>query len=321
MKNVNKTGLSAIIGAAVLILPLLLPNNYIIQIVNMIGIFAIVGTGVNILTGYTGQLSLGQAAFYGIGAYTTALLNTKLGLPFLVVLPASILVTALFGVVLAIPALKVRGSYLALLTIGFGEIVRMVLVNWISLTNGPAGVVGIDSPSVFGFRFDTLFKYYYLIVFFVFIGIMYQKWLMDSRTGRAFKAIRDDDKVAELTGINITEYKIRAFVLSAAYSAVAGVLYAMMVHYVSPDSFTGNDSNLFLWTAIMGGMGTVTGPVIGAVIMNILPEALRFLGDWRMVVYGVILLMVIIRYPGGITPYASKFLRYVQKRRREKAGE
>ncbi|MEY8353340.1 branched-chain amino acid ABC transporter permease [Lachnospiraceae bacterium 54-53] len=321
MKKANKIGMAAVITAAILILPLLLPNNYIVQIVNMIGIFAIVGTGVNILTGYTGQLSLGQAAFYGIGAYTTTLLNTRFGLPFLVVLQVSILVTALFGVVLAIPALKVRGSYLALLTIGFGEIVRMVLVNWIDLTNGPAGVVGIEAPSVFGFRFDTLFKYYYLIVFFVFIGIMYQKWLMNSRTGRAFKAIRDDDKVAELTGINITEYKIRAFVLAAIYSAVAGVLYAMMVHYVSPDSFTGNDSNLFLWTAIMGGMGTVIGPVIGAVIMNILPEALRSMGDWRMVVYGIILLMVIIRYPGGITPYMVKLINYVRNKRRGKTGE
>ena len=146
----------------------------------------------------------------------------------------------------------------------------------------------------------------------MFIGIMYQKWLMKSRTGRAFMAIRDDDKVAELTGINITTFKIRAFVLSAVYSAVAGVLYAMMIHYVSPDSFTSNDSNMFLWTAIMGGMGTTIGPVIGAIIMNILPEALRFLGDWRMVVYGVILLTVIIRYPGGITPYAKKLIGYAQ---------
>lgn len=260
MKQTKKLTLIAVIAAVILILPLLLPNAYIIQIVNMIGIYAIVGTGVNILTGYTGQLSLGQAAFYGIGAYTTALLNTKLGCPFFVVLPVSILVTAFFGVVLAIPALKVRGSYLALLTIGFGEIVRMVLVNWIDLTNGPAGVVGIKAPSVFGFKFDTLFKYYYLIAIFVFIGIMYQKWLMSSRTGRAFMAIRDDDKVAELTGINITTYKIRAFVISAIYSAVA----------------------------------------------------LRFLGDWRMVVYGVILLTVIIRYPGGITPYAKKLFGYAQ---------
>ena len=312
MKQTKKITLIAVVTAAILILPFLLPNAYIIQIVNMIGIYAIVGTGVNILTGYTGQLSLGQAAFYGIGAYTTALLNTKLGCPFFVVLPASVLVTAVFGVFLAIPALKVRGSYLALLTIGFGEIVRMVLVNWIDLTGGPAGVVGIKAPDLFGFKFYTLFKYYYLIAFFVFIGIMYQKWLMRSRTGMAFMANSDDDKVAELTGINITTFKIRAFVLSAVYSAVAGVLYAMMIHYVSPDSFTSNDSNMFLWTAIMGGMGTTIGPVIGAIIMNILPEALRFLGDWRMVVYGVILLTVIIRYPGGITPYAKKLIGYAQ---------
>lgn len=134
-------------------------------------------------------------------------------------------------------------------------------------------------------------------------------------------AIRDDDKVAELTGINITTFKIRAFVLSAVYSAVAGVLYAMMIHYVSPDSFTSNDSNMFLWTAIMGGMGTTIGPLIGAIIMNILPEALRFLGDWRMVVYGVILLTVIIRYPAASRPMRKNSLDMHRLNSTERTGE
>lgn len=303
-----------IIALALLILPFLFGNQYLIQIVNMIGIYAILGTGVNILTGYTGQLSLGQAAFYGIGAYTAGLLSTHFNMPFLLILPIAICITAIFGIVLAIPALKVKGSYLALVTIGFGEIVRMVLVNWVSFTKGPAGIVGIDCPRFFGFSFDSLHKYYYLILFFVIIGILYQKCVVQSRTGRAFMAIREDDKAAELTGINITTFKIKAFVIGAVYSSIAGVLYAMMIRYISPDTFTTNDSNIVLWTAIMGGMGTIIGPVVGAIVMTLLPEVLRFLGDWRMVIYGVILLIVIIKYPGGLMPYITKLCTWISSK-------
>lgn len=297
-----------------LVLPFLFSNQYLVQIINMIGIYALLGTGVNILTGYTGQLSLGQAAFYGIGAYTTGLLSIHFKLPFLVILPLAVIITAIFGIILAIPALKVKGSYLALVTIGFGEIVRMVLVNWVSFTKGPAGIVGIAPPRFFGYAIDTLHKNYYLILVFVAAGIIYQKCLMSSRTGRAFMAIREDDKAAELTGINITNFKIKAFVISAVYSAVAGVLYATMIRYISPDTFTTNDSNIILWTAIMGGMGTTAGPVIGAVVMTILPEALRFLGDWRMVIYGIMLLVVIIKYPGGLMPYLKKASVWIKKK-------
>ena len=194
-------------AAVLIVLPFLLPNQYAVQILNMVGIFALLGTGLNILAGYTGQVSLGQAAFYGIGAYVSGLLNVNLGLPFLVTLPIAVIVAAIFGVILAVPALKVTGSYLALLTIGFGEITRMVLVNWKEVTRGPAGVVGIQSPSIFGFQFDTLQKYYFLILIFVILGTLYQNMLIRSRAGRAFIAIMEDSKAAELIGIDITRTK------------------------------------------------------------------------------------------------------------------
>lgn len=306
----NKKTVSAIkivlLAATLLILPRFLPNQYIVQIVNMILIYIILGTGLNILTGYTGQLALGQAAFFGIGAYTAAILNKNFDLQFLPLILISAFVTAIFGVILSVPALKVKGSYLALITIGFGEIVRILMVNWVQLTRGPAGIVGIDAPVIFGFTFDNLSKYYYLILFFVVLGLLYQKILIQSRTGRAFIAIREDDTVAELTGINITVFKVKAFVISAVYCSVAGVLYAMMIRYVSPDSFTGNDSSIILWTVIIGGLGTLAGPVIGAIVMTILPEVLRGIGNMRMVIYGVVLLIVIIKYPSGLTPYLLK---------------
>ena len=279
-----------VIAAILILLPIVTPNMYIMQIINMIGIYIILGIGINVLTGYTGQLSLGQAAFFGIGAYTAALMNTRAGLQFIPCLLGSVVVTAFFGVVLAIPALKVKGSYLALLTMGF------------------AGVLGIQSPVIFGFSFDTLKKYYFLILLFVLLGLAYESIIIRTRTGRAFIAIREDNEAAELTGIDVTAYKIKAFVLSAVYCGVAGCLYAMMIKYVSPDTFVSNTSSVILWTAIVGGFGTVIGPVLGGIIMQVLPEALRFLGDWRLVVYGVILLVVILRFPGGLYPYIKRFI-------------
>jgi len=302
-------------AAIIIIIPILTPNMYIMQIVNMICIYIILGTSINVLTGFTGQLSLGQAAFFGVGAYTTALLNTRAGLQFIPCMIGSVLITALFGIVLAVPALKVKGSYLALLTMGFGEVVRIVMINWTPVTNGTAGILGIESPVLFGFAFDSLKKYYFLIVAFVILGLAYQNMIIHTRTGRAFVAVREDNEAAELTGINVTGYKIRAFVLSAIYCGMAGCLYAMMIRYISPDTFTNNISSVILWTAIVGGFGTVAGPVLGGIIMQVLPEALRFLGDWRLVVYGVILLIVILRFPGGLYPYVQKLLETVNKKK------
>ena len=192
---------------------------------------------------------------------------------------------------------------------GFGEVVRIVMINWTPVTNGTAGVLGIQSPVIFGFSFDTLKKYYFLILLFVLLGLAYASIIIRTRTGRAFIAIREDNEAAELTGIDVTAYKIKAFVLSAVYCGVAGCLYAMMIKYVSPDTFRApNTSSVILWTAIVGGFGTVIGPVLGGIIMQVLPEALRFLGDWRLVVYGVILLVVILRFPGGLYPYIKRFI-------------
>ena len=226
-----------VIAAILILLPIVTPNMYIMQIINMIGIYIILGIGINVLTGYTGQLSLGQAAFFGIGAYTAALMNTRAGLQFIPCLLGSVVVTAFFGVVLAIPALKVKGSYLALLTMGFGEVVRIVMINWTPVTNGTAGVLGIQSPVIFGFSFDTLKKYYFLILLFVLLGLAYESIIIRTRTGRAFIAIREDNEAAELTGIDVTAYKIKAFVLSAVYCGVAGCLYAMMIKYLRIQHF------------------------------------------------------------------------------------
>lgn len=326
MSQMKKTGgavrlaAAAAVLAVLILIPVLTPNSYVQQIINMIGIYVILGTGINILTGYTGLLSLGQAAFFGIGAYVTAILNTRTGAQFFVCLIVSILVTCAASLILAVPALKVKGPYLALLTQGFGEIIRIVMINWVPVTNGTNGIKNIASPVIFGFAFNDLTRYYFLIVLFAAAGLFYQRILMRSRTGRAFIAIREDNEAAELTGIHVTAYKIRSFVLSSVYCAVAGTLYAMMIRYVSPDSFIANTSSVILWTAIVGGFGTLVGPIIGGVVMQTLPELLRFCGQWRLVIYGVILLVVILRFPGGLYPYLQKLAAFVRSRLRKPAS-
>ena len=306
-KKITPKRVRVIIGCILLLLlPRLMPNSYFQRIINMMGIYVIMATGVNILTGYTGQLSLGQAAFFDIGAYTSAILNTRFGWPLYLTFPCSIVITALFGLVLAIPALKVSGSYLAIMTIGFCQIVRLVLVNWVELTRGPSGITGIAAINLFGHKLTNVGEYYYLVLLFAVAGILYQNLLIRSRTGRALMAIREDSKAAMLTGINVSKYKIMAFVVASIYTAIAGFLYAHMVRYISPDTFSSNTSNIILWSAIIGGIGTPAGPIIGGIVMQLLPELLRPLGDFRMVIYGVMLLLIIIFTPWGISPYLTK---------------
>lgn len=301
-------------------IPLFFPNEYVAQIANLAGIYTILAMGLNVLTGFTGQLSLGIAAFFGVGAYTSALLDMNFGWPFLLCMLAAIVVTVFCGLILAIPALKVKGSYLVLLTIGFGEITRLLMVNWLGLTRGPAGIVGISAPSIFGFKIDTLTKNYYLILIIAILCFLYIRHLMYSRAGRAFLAIRDDDGAAELCGINITMFKIKSFAISAALCGIAGCLYAHMIRYISPDSFTATQSQLFLCMIVIGGMGTLTGPVVGAILLTILPEVLRFLNTGRMVLYGVLILLVVMRWPGGIAQYVRVLTDFVRRKFGKRRG-
>lgn len=303
-KTKTSSLIKLIIGAVVLIgLPVVIPNSYIMQLVLNILIYVILAMGLNLLTGFTGILSLGHAAFFGVGAYVSGILNTRLGWPFWATLIASVVVTALISLFLAFPALRVKGTYLVLMTIGFGEVIRLLLVNWISLTNGPNGIVGISYPDFGFFKLTNMTQCYYLAVIFVVLLMVYLKVLMKSRVGRCLLAIRDDDRAAELVGIDVSQYKLKAFMISAAYCAIAGTLYAHVIRYISPDSFRADESQLILCCVIIGGIGTFKGPVIGAILLTIIPELFRSLQDFRMVLYGVILMIVIIFFPGGVAKY------------------
>ncbi|WP_333653672.1 ABC transporter permease subunit [Dissulfurispira sp.] len=275
-------------------------KDYYIDVLIMSGIYILLALGLNIIVGFTGLLNLGFAAFYAIGAYTYAILNTKIGLGFWASLPISASLAALAGLLLAIPALRLRGDYLAIVTLGFGEIVRLVLNNWDSLTNGPNGITGISRPLLMGFSFAQLEYYYYLVFVIVIFAVVVIKRVESSRIGRAWIAIKENEIAASSMGINTTKYKLYAFTFGTFWAGIAGILFSAKMQFVSPESFTFMESILILSMIILGGIGNTHGAIIGAFILVILPEVLREVQLYRMLILGIGLVLLMIFRPQGI---------------------
>jgi branched-chain amino acid transport system permease protein len=293
---------------AVLVVPAAIRSNYTMQLVDLALINVVVVIGLNFVTGYTGQINFGQAAFYGIGAYTTALL-TKAGLSFWLALPASALAAALFALVLGIPTLRLRTFYLAMATIGFGEIVRLVLVHWESVTGGSSGVRAIPGITLGPFPLVSHWQFYYLFLAFAALAILVAVRVRRSWLGRAMIATRDSEIAAELSGVDTVRAKIAALVLAAVYAGLAGAVYAGYVRYISPDQFSNQQAVLFFTMLIVGGTGSIIGAVTGALTLTFLPEALRFLHDWYMVFYGAGVIAIIVFMPEGIVGLARRLRR------------
>jgi branched-chain amino acid transport system permease protein len=280
-----------------LVLPLIMPSQYWAHMYFMTILWAILASSLNIAIGYTGLSNMSHASFFGIGAYTAALL-AQLGVPFYLTLLAGGAVAAAFGILLGLPSLRLRGMHLALATIGFGEIVRLVEINWIRVTNGPMGISGINGANLFGFEFGkTAFCYYALIVLGLELLIIANT--VNSRIGRAWRTIKGDEIAANSIGINTTRYKILAFAMSAMFAGVAGTLYAHYFTFVSP-SFTMSDSYTMLSMVIIGGAGTLQGPIIGAIILAIMPEIFRFADIYRMILIGVIMIIGVLIREGDL---------------------
>lgn len=275
-------------------------KDYYIDVIIMSGIYILLALGLNIIVGFTGLLNLGFAAFYAIGAYTYAILNTKIGLGFWASLPISASFAALAGLLLAIPALRLRGDYLAIVTLGFGEIVRLVLNNWDSLTNGPNGITGISRPLLMGFSLAQLQYYYYLVFVIVIFAVVVIKRVESSRIGRAWIAIKENEIAASSMGINTTKYKLYAFTFGTFWAGIAGILFSAKMQFVSPESFTFMESILILSMIILGGIGNTYGAIIGAFILVLLPEMLREVQLYRMLILGIGLVLLMIFRPQGI---------------------
>ncbi|NLK45005.1 MAG: branched-chain amino acid ABC transporter permease [Tissierellia bacterium] len=301
MEGQTRRKLIYIIVGILLILPLLISRYpYILRTSVVAIMYVVLALSLNFVLGFAGQLSMGHSAFYGIGAYVTALLMVNFKISFWIALIASAIVAGFFGFLLGVPTLRLKGDYLAITTIGFGEILRLILVNWIKVTRGPAGIPGIPSPKIFGFTISNNIGYYYLILLLAFFTVFISSRLLHSRLGQGFIAVRDDEIAAEAMGINSTYLKILAFVLGAAIAGMAGSFFATFVHYVNPDNFTYMESVTILCMVVLGGLGSIPGVILGAIVLTILPEALRGIALYRYAIYGLLLILMMIIRPGGM---------------------
>ena len=284
---------------ALLILPFF-AGDYFVDVAVLAGIYIILALGLNVVVGFAGLLNLGFVAFYAIGAYIYALLNTKFGFSFWTALPFSVALTSAAGFLLAIPALRLKGDYLAIVTLGFGEIVRLVLNNWDSVTRGPNGISGISRPLIVSFSLGSPISYYYLVLFFVLLTVFITKRVYSSKVGRAWVALREDEIAASVMGINTTFYKLYAFAFGAFWAGLAGAIFAGKMQFVSPESFTFMESVLILCMVILGGRGSITGVILGAFILVVLPEILREVQLYRMLALGIGLVLLMIFRPQGL---------------------
>ncbi len=305
--NKYKTVLLVFSLALLLLVPVFDFNLYIMNIIIKIIIYIVLALGLNILVGYTGLVSLGQAGFVAIGAYTTAIVTTRFGFNFFTSIILAVILSICVGVIVALPTLRLTGTYLAIITLGFGEIVRTIIIVWEPVTNGPLGIRNIPKPSIFGLQL-TLNNggLYYLSLLLLFLVLIVNIRFYNSKTGRALRSIKRDETASIMMGISTTYYKVLAFVLSAIISAISGAVYSTQLGYIDQNTFTFDMSTMILSIVILGGMGTIRGMVLGSVILVILPEMSRSLMDYRFVMYGLILVLMMRFRPQGILGWRSR---------------
>ena len=291
---------------SVFVLPLIFNDTYWRTNLTICAINVLLALGLDFILGYTGQLNLGHSAFYGLGAYVSTLLIVKLGVPFWVAFVAGIGFAGLAGMFLSLFAVRLRGHYLAIASLGFAVIVYQILLNWISLTQGPLGIYGISPPPavVIAGRvvadFRSLTAFFYLVSGFTFLVYLLLNQLVRSPVGETLTAIREDEISAASLGINCAAWKVFAFVVGSAVAGAAGCFYASFVGTLVPDAFYVTEAFNVLAMVIVGGVGTLIGPVFGAIFLTLLPEVLRGVGDLRLVVYGAALTFVVLFMPGGL---------------------
>lgn len=284
----------------VILVRLVVANDYYFTLLNIIGIHALLVVGLNLLLGYAGQISLGHAAFFGLGAYTSGILTATYSVNPWLALPVGLLVAGVAAFLVGVPALKLRGYYLAMATLGFGIIVYIVFNQTQELTGGPSGLSGIPSLSLGGFSFDSPDRLFLLIWVILGVILLLSANLVDSRLGRAVRALHESEPAAQSLGVNTSRAKLLIFVWSALYAALAGSLYAHTLNFVAPSSFTFMFSIKLVTMVIVGGMASIWGSLLGAAVLTILPELLVVFHDYEIIIFGAILMVVMIFLPRGL---------------------
>jgi len=300
--NKNKWIVSVVVLTAAAIFPFVF-STYQTNVMTTALMYVVLGLGLNIVVGLAGLLDLGFVAFYAVGAYTYALLNFHFGFGFWMVLPIGGLFAALFGILLGFPVLRLRGDYLAIVTLGFGEIIRLILENWGEFSEGPSGISNIARPGFFGIELslnDAITYIYFLMIIAVIITIFVVNRLQDSRLGRAWIALREDEIACQAMGIDKRKTKLVAFSLGAFWAGIMGVVFAAKTTFINPASFTFLESAIILSIVVLGGMGSIVGVIVGALILILMPEYLRALSEFRMLAFGGILVLMMVFRPQGM---------------------
>lgn len=287
-------------ATCILLTPVFFLDSYLMNVLVFVGVHTLLAVALNLLLGYAGQISLGHAAFFGLGAYASGILTATYGWnPWLAMLLVSIVV-GMFAFTIGMPILKLKGHYLAMATLGMGIIIYIVFNEWVEVTGGPSGFSGIPNLQLGSLVFDSDLKNYYLVWSFVLGCILLAVNLANSRIGRAFRAIHDAEVAARVMGVNVRLLKVQVFALSAMICAIAGSLYAHVMTFIAPPSFGFNVSVELLTMVVIGGLGSIYGSFLGALLLTLLPEFLRFMQDYDIVFYGGLLMVMTIFMPGGL---------------------
>jgi len=300
-KKIYMPGLVAV-ALFVLMFPFIF-SAYQTQIMISALMYVMLGLGLNIVVGLAGLLDLGYVAFYAVGAYCYALLNHHFGVSFWIALPLCGALAATFGILLGFPVLRLRGDYLAIVTLGFGEIIRLILENWNEFSFGPSGIAGIARPGFFGMDLDlqqhTIYLYFIIVVLVIFTVLVVSR-LRNSRIGRAWIALREDEVACQAMGIDKTKTKLTAFALGATWAGFVGCIFAAKTTFINPASFTFMESAIILSIVVLGGMGSIVGVIIGAFVLILLPEYLRAFSEYRMLAFGAAMVIIMVFRPQGI---------------------
>jgi len=314
--------LVCVLLALMIVFPFVFTSSYILRIAITVLMFTVLSLSLNLLIGYLGQMSMGHAAFWGIGAYTAAILSTRYHVSSLGTFLAAVVVAGLFGLLLGLPVLKLKGYYLTVVTLGFCEIIRLVELNWMGLTRGSLGIANIPPLNFFGRVFKSSRSVYFVALVLVILSVAVVHNLINSRIGLAVMAIRDDDVAATSVGVDVFRYKVMVFIIAGMLAGLAGAFYAHYISFIDPSGFTTGQSMDLVIIAIFGGLGSIPGAILGAAVLTILPETIRFLDEYRGMIYGVIIVIMMLVKPDGLLGNVNfKYIRQRMHMKQERGKE
>ncbi|MCX7774587.1 MAG: branched-chain amino acid ABC transporter permease [Spirochaetaceae bacterium] len=298
-----------ILGIALLaLIPQLNLKSYYMGVLCRILLYTILAGSLNVINGYSGQFNIGHAGFFGIGAYTSAILSLQLKMPFWIALPISGLLAMIVGLIVALPTLRLKGIYLAIVTLGASEIIRLIALNWMSLTGGPNGLRGIPAPVLFGLKFSRSQQYYYIFLVLSLVFYFMTRRIIQSRIGRAWISIREDETAARSLGVETMRFKAANFMYGAFWAGIAGGAFSPYFKFISSDMFSLDEGFNILSMVIIGGQGTLAGPIVGAIIVNFLTEFLRPISQYRLVVYAILIIAMMWLRPQGLVGVSKSVL-------------